>query len=437
LPGATRRAEILNVALGDLSKFWPDAINREIVELGLENAQCALPLPELGKSVPNGSVQLTWSQVRAWIHPAPTRETEFPQGETVVEIPLKFIASLTLAQGQASTPALPRKGQFGAKLPPLQTQIKSEPPATSPLPSAPPLPKAEPAKPAMLAGAGGKQILRLPISLVWKEWPEPLRRELSASQFAEASLEIPRQIVEPGLKTGKVEFDWKDLQEFLKPSFNGILAADFLDTTLALPLGVLVPLMFPNQQAAAPKRAYAADEIPDVFNAAGKIVEPPAEPTPPAPESAQPEPKPSETAAEAQPAPEVPQKEPQDLAELFGEPDKRNWTPNEIVHKTSLLPNVRGALIALQDGLLVASCMPPEWKTETIAAFLPQIFGRMNQYVKELKMGDLNCVHFTVEQGTLQIYNAGIIYFAALGHPGQPLPSSLNLIARELSRHTR
>jgi predicted regulator of Ras-like GTPase activity (Roadblock/LC7/MglB family) len=126
------------------------------------------------------------------------------------------------------------------------------------------------------------------------------------------------------------------------------------------------------------------------------------------------------------------------LAELFGQPQKRNWTPNEIVQRTSLLPGVSGALIALQDGLLVASCMPPEWKTETVAAFLPQIFGRMNQYTKELKMGELQSVTFTIDHGALQIYAAGIIYFATLSKPEEPLPIyELNLIARELSRHTK
>jgi len=92
----------------------------------------------------------------------------------------------------------------------------------------------------------------------------------------------------------------------------------------------------------------------------------------------------------------------------------------------------------LQDGLMVAHCMPPIWKTETIAAFLPQIFGRMNQYARELKMGDLRSFNFTVENGTLQIYAAGIIYFAVLGKPGHALPQfELNIIASELSRHTK
>jgi predicted regulator of Ras-like GTPase activity (Roadblock/LC7/MglB family) len=102
------------------------------------------------------------------------------------------------------------------------------------------------------------------------------------------------------------------------------------------------------------------------------------------------------------------------------------------------LPGVTGALIALQDGLLVAGSMPPPWKTETIAAFIPQIFGRLTQYTKELQMGEVRTVSFGVDSGTLQIFNAGIIYFAALGLHGGSLPvEDLTLIATELSRHTK
>jgi predicted regulator of Ras-like GTPase activity (Roadblock/LC7/MglB family) len=449
LPASTPRVagktEALIVPLGDLSKFWPDPINQEIVELGLEGAECALHVSQLGKCVHNGAVRLTWAQLRSWIRPALPEDSQSPHGDTVVEIPLKTIASLTLAHGQKSTPLANKKAATLPKLPAMQAPPKSEPVAIKPEPVAvksgpvaktpPAAPKTENtryAKAGLVSSAGGKQYLRLPLSLIWNDWPEALRGELEGSEYANSVVELPRDTVEPGLKSGKVEFLWKDLQEFLKPSCNGGLAPNFFDNKLSLPLGVLVPLLFSTKGATTPKRAFAADSIPDVFNAAGKVI-PPAEETP-APAAAQPVTAPEPA---AQPAPQAPKAEPKDLAELFGEPDKRNWTPNEIVHKTTLLPDVRGALIALQDGLLVASCMPPEWKTETIAAFLPQIFGRMTQYAKELKMGDLNCVTFTVEHGTLQIYNAGIIYFAALGLPGQTMPSSLNLIARELSRHTR
>ena len=168
--------------------------------------------------------------------------------------------------------------------------------------------------------------------------------------------------------------------------------------------------------------------IPDLFSSSGEQL------TTSVPEESAPVAMPAPAPAPAAVLPKLAD----NLADLFGEPEKKNWTPNEIVHKTSMFPGVCGALIALQDGLLVASCMPPTWKTETIAAFLPQIFGRMKQYAKELKMGELTSVSFAVDQGTLQIFNAGIIYFAALGKPDATLPSAhLNLIASELSRHTK
>jgi predicted regulator of Ras-like GTPase activity (Roadblock/LC7/MglB family) len=99
---------------------------------------------------------------------------------------------------------------------------------------------------------------------------------------------------------------------------------------------------------------------------------------------------------------------------------------------------VAGSLIALQDGLLVAHCMPRSWKTEAMAAFLPQIFGRINQYGKELNTGDAMAVAITTGAGTLQVYHAGIVYLAALGDPGGTLPlDELQLVAGELGRRSQ
>jgi predicted regulator of Ras-like GTPase activity (Roadblock/LC7/MglB family) len=172
-------------------------------------------------------------------------------------------------------------------------------------------------------------------------------------------------------------------------------------------------------------------EIPDLFSANGKPLAaaaavPQDAPLTPAPSVPTPAPAP------------VAKKVPTNLSELFNEPNKKSWTPNEIVQYSTKLPKVAGTLIALQDGLMVAANMPPDLKTETIAAFVPQIFGRMNQYTKELQMGDTTAVSFNVECGTIQVYNAGIIYFAAFARKGDLLPlAELQLIAGELSRHTK
>src|SRR4029434_6596944 len=64
---------------------------------------------------------------------------------------------------------------------------------------------------------------------------------------------------------------------------------------------------------------------------------------------------------------------PKEIGEIFGQPGRKNWTPSEMVQKTSELNGVAGSLIAMPDGLLVAGHLPPGLNAETIAAFLPQL----------------------------------------------------------------
>jgi predicted regulator of Ras-like GTPase activity (Roadblock/LC7/MglB family) len=131
-------------------------------------------------------------------------------------------------------------------------------------------------------------------------------------------------------------------------------------------------------------------------------------------------------------------KPPADLGELFGQPGKRNWTPNDIVQNTCRIRGVSGAVIAMQDGLLVAAQVASPWKSEATAAFLPQIYSRLNQYLKELSVGEMSSVTLTTGNGTLFVFNAGIIYFAVISKPEEVVPlAPIKLIVSELSRHTK
>ena len=99
------------------------------------------------------------------------------------------------------------------------------------------------------------------------------------------------------------------------------------------------------------------------------------------------------------------------------------------------LPGVAGAVIALPDGLKVASQIPPDLNGDTLAAFLPQIFARVNQCSRELRMGDMNNLSFTVGNVPWKIFRVNAVYFAAFGRANESMPAApLASLAAELDR---
>ena len=127
-----------------------------------------------------------------------------------------------------------------------------------------------------------------------------------------------------------------------------------------------------------------------------------------------------------------------EIGEIFGQPGRKNWSPAELVERTSTLKGVVGAIITMPDGLLVASHLPPGLNGEAIAAFLPQMFTRMMQYCKELKFGDATRLTIVVDGVPLKIVKVGGVFFAALGRAEDPLPEAqLNVIAAHLSPQSK
>jgi predicted regulator of Ras-like GTPase activity (Roadblock/LC7/MglB family) len=125
------------------------------------------------------------------------------------------------------------------------------------------------------------------------------------------------------------------------------------------------------------------------------------------------------------------------LEQIIGVSGSR-FTAKEIVGNAFRLPGVAGVLMVMSDGLLVTSHTPPSIKAETIAAFLPQMFGRMNQYTKELALGPLHQLTLGVESGHWNVFKVDAIYFAVLGKQSETLP--LNLLAQvaaELSSQSK
>lgn len=277
--------------------------------------------------------------------------------------------------------------------------------------------------------------------------PEAIRSELSS--FGAAAFTLPMDQVGQLLKTGRINFSWKQLRNSLTPN-PPTTASPHDETAVELPLKVVAPLfMSQGRPVSTQKKIVIGENIPDLFAGGPPQAKPATAPSTaaaPTPGSAAPastapvsthQPTSAVAPAVAAPAAVTP-KVAADLGELFGQPGKKSWTPNEIVQKTSNLKGVEGALIAMQDGLLVASQLPPRIIGDTVAAFIPQIFGRMNQYTRELKLGELNQVTLTVDQVPWHIAKVGNIFFSVVGRKDELLPlDQLAVVAGELGKQNK
>ena len=233
---------------------------------------------------------------------------------------------------------------------------------------------------------------------------------------------MPATLVGESLKRGRVAFTWKVICSWIRPAVK-VPASAHDALTLDLPLKVVAPLFIQHQkEAARPHEKVRIDEsIPNLFFGFPQPDSPPAE-------ALHAVTKPVETNYyiwdDSSDSALVEQTEPARRPTPGTSFVTRYATPNEVVSRAAALDGVAGALIALPDGLMVASRLSPELNGDTLAAFLPQIFGKVSQCTKELRMGELNNLNFTVGNVPWKIFRVNAIFFAAFGRAGEPLPTA-------------
>ena len=241
---------------------------------------------------------------------------------------------------------------------------------------------------------------------------------------------LPVSSIEQALRQGRICFSWKSLRAWVKPAVP-IVASAHDGTVLDLPLKLVAPLFLERQrEAAKSKQKVSIDEdIPNLFFGF------------PQPEGT---PSPALATARSSDTNYYVWEDSHDTARIHESEVKRGpspgtkfvakyATPNEVVSRAAGLEGVVGALIALPDGLMVANRLPPDLNADTLAAFLPQIFGKVSQCTKELRMGELNNLNFTVGNVPWKIFRVNAIFFAAFGQAGMPLPTAqLAALAAEL-----
>lgn len=333
--------------------------------------------------------------------------------------------SLTLA----ATPPAP--GAAPTRAPAVAAASRAPRELITHSPAAPAPAPAQPANPV--------ETLVVALAALAEGWPEAVRKELVQLNLVDAKVALPVEAVDQGLRQGRVAFSWKSLRSWIRPVPS--LAVSAHDgALLELPLKIVAPLFLARQrQANNAKQKVAVDaDIPNLFFGF------------PQPESD------NAGAATATPTTARPADtnyyvwdDTSDTARVSASEVRRGpspgtkfvakyATPNEVVSRASALEGVAGALIALPDGLMVASRLSPDLNADTLAAFLPQIFGKVSQCTKELRMGELNNLNFTVGNVPWKIFRVNAIFFAALGRPGEPLPTAqLAALAMDLDHKPR
>ncbi|MEO6740366.1 MAG: roadblock/LC7 domain-containing protein [Chthoniobacteraceae bacterium] len=273
-------------------------------------------------------------------------------------------------------------------------------------------------------------------------WPEGIRCELSLVS-GDTKLVIPAYSVSPGLQRGKVSFPWSQVRMWMRPVFNGATAiAD--DVELVFPLKIIAPAFVAATGATKRREAAEIDHsLPDFFGpAAGQN----PKPEQPAPAAAAPPPEPAAQEPELAAAPlkfTLVREEPMEMAEnpapvapvapVAAPEVGPTSSPAEIVRHACAIPGVAGALIALEEGLVVAQNLPPGFSADTFAAFMPQIFGRLEKYTAEMQLGTATEITIESEHGPCHIARRGKIYFGTLGRAGERLPESLRNLTAQLA----
>jgi hypothetical protein len=328
-------------------------------------------------------------------------------------------------------PPMARPAPMPAPAPIPMPKPVAKAPAPAPVPAGAPVPAQE--APSILA----------PLAALSEEWPESLRLEIMQLNLGNAHVALPIYLIEPALRRGRIVFSWHHVRSWIRPT-PPVSVHDTME--LELPLKVIAPLFLPAKKAEVRPQAKAEvppSSVPNLFFGF-------------------PQPQPEEMAPPINMPEAVPLVKPLDAkindsnfyvwGENGEEPNldetdyrrapapatdfsTRRAMPNEIIARAMKLPGVTGAIIALGDGLKVAQQLPPELNADTVAAFLPQLFSRVNQCSKELRMGELNNLNFTLGNIPWKIFRVNAVYFAAFGVAGVSLPTAqLAMLAGELDR---
>jgi predicted regulator of Ras-like GTPase activity (Roadblock/LC7/MglB family) len=449
-----------------LSKILP------LLPTGALNLHSAPPAPGISPEIP----AIFGPESRRVKSP----QTAAPQGKTSPEIPAAPVSprepempiasappvalAETIAPAEPSSPAPIAFKLAPAPAPATQcapiawphSQIPATPPRAEPVEETPLI-----AQPAAASEATPVRVA-IPCAKLIQSWPELVRKALAGLDLADRALHVSLEDLEPRLRRGKVEFSWGQLQNWIVPPIANLEDVVSSELLIELPLPVVAPLFLAKRPAPSPKErnAHPAESVPELFfrgrtkvepepNSAGIEPEPstkgnPAAPAGPNASTPIPLPDSSLPAGESGPrfAPAlnglatksaVNSKPTLNFGEIFGKPNKSHWKPEEIMVETANLKGVAGALLTTTDGLLIGGKLPGDLNGEKVAAFVPQMFGRLSQYARELQFPEPRQLSISLDNIPLQIHQIEKTLFMVLGRAGENLPRiQISAVASQL-----
>ena len=304
-----------------------------------------------------------------------------------------------------------------------------------------------------------QSVMRIALKELTALWPENVRAEVAHWNLDQMMVALPAEKINSALKQGKVIFPWENLRAWILPAPPTATALQD-SALLELPLPIIMPLFLAarkqDSKSVAKAQPQIADDIPDPFadflpsaatdrnraespniriaptveaaRAATGTKKNAAFPTAPVVEKS------SKANLPPQQAPAVEPVQAAEKAQAEPVQNSKAATPAEVLATAVNLEGVVGALVALADGFKVASKLPAGLDGDTLAAFLPHIFSKVNQSTRELRMGELNNLNFTVDNVPWKIFRVDQIFFAALGNAGKPMPTAqLAALAHQLT----
>lgn len=389
--------------------------------------------------------------------PAPTPIVSTPPVSKAPTPPPAPAPAPRIAAPNIPLPDAPKKPELPKATAPIPAPSIPLPPSLpkppAPKPSVAPAPASPPAAAAPVpeTASSAENFVVVAIADVSAAWPNPVKLEIEQDNLGTASIQLPMDKVEQAMRAGKIIFPWSLVRSWMSPAAPAVPSPS-ADLLVELPLPVVAPrFLSQHRPTKVQKKIQVGENIPNLFSGAPAAPPPPpAEPAPApaipltpvaAPTPAAPIPAPTAVVPPAPvqpPPPPTPRPVPTPLGLLFGQPDKREWSPAEIVQKTCTLKSVAGAVISTSDGLSVAGQVGAPLSADTVAAFMPQIFSRLSQSTQEMQLGELKRVSLELEKAQCQIFKCGRVYFAILGRAGESLPAvELKTVAMALEKQNQ